>query len=143
TASTSSTRTSPRRARVRTSPARRRWLGLTTRTRFTRTLPPPTSCAARVRDFTTRANQSHLSSRWTGALGLSVMHYRISANGAPPWTDLAVGGRARRYPIADALSSTAEVDSSAPTSISKLICREDSFLALLLQGGLERAQGRE
>ena len=52
---------------VKTSPARTVWLGLAAFARLTRTLPSWTSCAARVRDLVTRANQSHLSSRWVSA----------------------------------------------------------------------------
>lgn len=57
------TRTREWAATVTTSPGRTDWLGRSARCRLTRTLPPATSAAAIVRVFTTRANQSHLSSR--------------------------------------------------------------------------------
>jgi hypothetical protein len=46
-----------------TSPTFTEWLGLSTRNLLTRILPEATKVAANVRDFTSRMNQSHLSSR--------------------------------------------------------------------------------
>ena len=45
---------------VRTSPGRTVWLGLAALARLTRTLPSGTSCAARVRDLTMRAEPEPL-----------------------------------------------------------------------------------
>lgn len=66
-ATTLRTRTRRSSAIVRTSPGPTPFAGVSIRRALRRTPPPVTSRAARLRVLATRANHSHLSSRWRSA----------------------------------------------------------------------------